>query len=162
VPTDINALADEYLRLSYHGLRAKDKSFNAEFNTAFDPELPKVAVVPQDIGRVLLNLINNAFYAVDQRAKQGQDEKYIPTVTVGTRAVDGKIEVTVADNGPGIPEHIKDKIFQPFFTTKPTGQGTGLGLSLSYDIVKAHGGELKVETKIGEGTTFIIELEKKA
>jgi signal transduction histidine kinase/ligand-binding sensor domain-containing protein len=158
-PTDINALADEYLRLAYHGLRARDKSFNAEFKTAFDPELPVVPVVPQDIGRVLLNLINNAFYAVDQRARQGQDEKYIPTVTVGTRAVDGKIEVRVADNGPGIPEHIRDKIFQPFFTTKPTGEGTGLGLSLSYDIItKGHNGRLEVDTAAGQGSEFIVQL----
>jgi two-component system, NtrC family, sensor kinase len=158
-PTDLNALADEYLRLAYHGLRARDKSFNAEFKTAFDPELPVVPVVPQDIGRVLLNLINNAFYAVDQRARQGQDEKYIPTVTVGTRALDGKIEVRVADNGPGIPEHIRDKIFQPFFTTKPTGEGTGLGLSLSYDIItKGHNGTLEVDTASGQGSEFIVQL----
>ena len=157
--TDFNALADEYLRLAYHGLRANDKSFNAEFNTAFDPELPVVPVVPQDIGRVLLNLINNAFYAVDQRARQGQDKKYIPTVTVGTRALDGKIEVTVSDNGSGIPEHIREKIFQPFFTTKPTGEGTGLGLSLSYDIItKGHGGRLEVDTTKGVGTEFIVQL----
>jgi signal transduction histidine kinase/ligand-binding sensor domain-containing protein len=157
--TDINALADEYLRLAYHGLRARDKSFNAAFKTAFDPQLPVVPVVPQDIGRVLLNLINNAFHAVDQRARQGQDEKYIPTVTVRTRAVDGKIEVRVADNGPGIPEHIREKIFQPFFTTKPTGEGTGLGLSLSYDIVtKGHGGRLEVDTTAGLGSEFIIQL----
>jgi signal transduction histidine kinase/ligand-binding sensor domain-containing protein len=145
-PTDINALADEYLRLSYHGLRAKDKSFNADFKTDFDPSLPKVNVVPQDLGRVLLNLINNAFYAVSEKAKQPY-EGYRPTVVVKTINLGDKVEIKVIDNGNGIPEHVKDKIFQPFFTTKPTGQGTGLGLSLSYDIVKAHGGELKVETK---------------
>jgi two-component system, NtrC family, sensor kinase len=161
-PTDINALADEYLRLSYHGLRAKDKSFNAEFKTNFDPNLPKVNVVPQDIGRVLLNLINNAFQAINNDELRMMNDEFKPLVTVATKNLGDKIEISVSDNGPGIPDSIKDKIFQPFFTTKPTGQGTGLGLSLSYDIIKAHGGELKVETKIGEGTTFIIELEKKA
>ena len=161
-PTDINALADEYLRLAYHGLRAKDKSFNADFKTEFDPNLPKINVIPQEIGRVLLNLINNAFYAVDKRAKTltgfNDQETYKPTLTVSTKNLGDRIEIFVKDNGNGIPEEIKNKIFQPFFTTKPTGQGTGLGLSLSYDIVKAHGGELKVETKEGEGSTFIIHL----
>jgi signal transduction histidine kinase len=145
-PTDINALADEYLRLSYHGLRAKDKSFNAEFKTDFDPDLPKINVIPQDIGRVLLNLINNAFYAVSEKSKL-QATSYKPQVIVSTKKVNTKIEICVTDNGPGIPAEIKDKIFQPFFTTKPTGQGTGLGLSLSYDIVKAHGGENQEESK---------------
>ncbi len=160
-PTDINALADEYLRLSYHGLRAKDKSFNADFKTEFDESLPKINVIPQDIGRVLLNLINNAFYAVDKKAKEGL-EGYKPELVVSTSSspsADGGnrgVEITVSDNGPGIPDSIKQKIFQPFFTTKPTGQGTGLGLSLSYDIVKAHGGELTVETNEGEGSTFTI------
>jgi two-component system, NtrC family, sensor kinase len=163
-PTDINALADEYLRLSYHGLRAKDKSFNADFKTEFDPNLPKINVIPQDIGRVLLNLINNAFYAVSKEAETSKNENYKPTVQVATRyspLVDGGkggVEIRVQDNGSGIPDSNKDKIFQPFFTTKPTGQGTGLGLSLAYDIVKAHGGELKVETKEGEGSEFIIQL----
>jgi signal transduction histidine kinase len=164
--TDINALCDEYLRLAYHGLRAKDKSFNAKFETHLDPTLPKINVVPQDIGRVVLNLINNAFYAVSERLKaEGQKLKansqepkatYEPTVTVSTKAIGNKIEIRVKDNGSGIPDSIKDKIFQPFFTTKPTGQGTGLGLSLSYDIVKAHGGVLTLETKEDTGTTFII------
>ncbi len=171
--TDINALCDEYLRLSYHGLRAKEKGFNARFETDFDSSLPKINVVPQDIGRVILNLINNAFYAVSEKqtlAAQG----YEPIIWVSTRRVDsplgvggsgGKIKIKVKDNGNGIPDSIKEKIFQPFFTTKPTGQGTGLGLSLSYDIVKAHGGELRVETppagragKEGEGSEFIIQL----
>jgi two-component system, NtrC family, sensor kinase len=176
--TDINALADEYLRLSYHGFRAKDKSFNAEFKTDFDPELSKINVVPQDIGRVLLNLINNAFYAVDKRARaidpltqptgggiKNEQIKYVPTVKICTISLNppptggGRgVRIVVKDNGPGIPLEIKDKIFQPFFTTKPTGEGTGLGLSLSYDIVKAHGGELKVETKEGEGSEFIITI----
>lgn len=157
--TDINALCDEYLRLSYHGLRAKDKSFNAKFETQLDPTLLKVNIVPQDIGRVILNLINNAFYAVSDRLRQAQpDSGYEPMVTVSTKNVGDKIEITVKDNGNGIPDSIKEKIFQPFFTTKPTGQGTGLGLSLSYDIVKAHGGELKVETNEGEGSEFIILL----
>ena len=145
--TDINALCDEYLRLAYHGLRAKDKSFNAKFETDFDASLPKVNVVPQEMGRVVLNLINNAFYAVSAKAKSNEESNYQPTVSVATKMSDGKVLISVKDNGNGIPEHIKEKIFQPFFTTKPTGQGTGLGLSLSYDIVKAHGGELKVESR---------------
>ena len=161
-PTDINALADEYLRLAYHGLRAKDKSFNATMKTDYDETLEKVNVIPQDIGRVILNLITNAFYAVSERQKAERlipnAQSYEPTVAVSTRHVNGKIEISVKDNGNGIPQKVLDKIFQPFFTTKPTGQGTGLGLSLSYDIVKAHGGEIKVETKEDEGTEFIIRL----
>ncbi len=156
-PTDINALADEYLRLAYHGLRARDKSFNATTHTHFDNNAGLVNIVPQDIGRVILNLITNAFYAVSERKKH-QGEGYEPTVTVSTNRVEGLIEIKVNDNGTGIPPKALEKIFQPFFTTKPTGQGTGLGLSLSYDIVKAHGGELKVETQEGIGTSFIISL----
>jgi signal transduction histidine kinase len=155
--TDINALADEYLRLAYHGLRAKDNSFNASYKTDFDPNIGNIHIVPQDIGRVLLNLINNAFYAVDERKRQ-QQGGYEPTVTVSTKKMADKVEIKVSDNGNGIPQLVLDKIFQPFFTTKPTGQGTGLGLSLSYDIIKAHGGEIKVNTKVGEGTEFIIQL----
>jgi two-component system, NtrC family, sensor kinase len=155
--SDINALADEYLRLSYHGLRAKDKSFNADFKMEIDPNLPEINVIPQDIGRVLLNLINNAFYAVAEKAKKKLPD-YKPQVTVKTNKHDNFIEIRVKDNADGIPVTIKDKIFQPFFTTKPTGQGTGLGLSLSYDIVKAHGGEIKVNTKENEGTEFTIIL----
>ena len=160
-PTDINALCDEYLRLSYHGLRAKDKSFNAKFETDFDTSLPKVNIITQDIGRVVLNLLTNAFYAVSEKQKAESVKKssaFEPTVTVTTKNLGDKIEISVKDNGNGIPESIKEKIFQPFFTTKPTGQGTGLGLSLSYDIVKAHGGELKVESKENEGTEFIVKL----
>ena len=157
-PTDINALCDEYLRLSYHGFRAKDKSSNADFKLEADENLPKIDVVPQDIGRVLLNLINNAFYAVSEKSKL-QDSSYKPQVIVSTKMQGGKIEIRVKDNGPGIPEKVKEKIFQPFFTTKPTGQGTGLGLSLSYDIVKAHDGELKLETRKDEGSAFIIQLK---
>ncbi len=156
-PTDINALCDEYLRLSYHGLRAKDKSFNATIKTKFDETLDKVNVIPQDIGRVLLNLINNAFFAVTEKKKTGMGG-YEPTVSVSTKKINNKIEISVKDNGNGIPEQVKEKIFQPFFTTKPTGQGTGLGLSLSYDIVKAHGGELEVETKESNGAEFKIIL----
>ncbi|MEO6357543.1 MAG: ATP-binding protein [Ferruginibacter sp.] len=156
-PTDINALCDEYLRLSYHGLRAKDKNFNADFKTDFDDTISKINIIPQDIGRVLLNLYNNAFYAVNEK-KQLHIEGYEPTVSISTKKLADKIEITVSDNGNGIPQKIVDKIFQPFFTTKPTGQGTGLGLSLSYDIIKAHGGEIKVETKEGEGTVFIIQI----
>jgi signal transduction histidine kinase len=157
--TDINALADEYLRLAYHGLRAKDKSFNAKFQTDFDDRIGPINIVHQDIGRVLLNLINNAFYSVSE--KQQQDiSGYEPTITVTTKKIgDGRVEIRVADNGNGVPKKVLDKIFQPFFTTKPTGLGTGLGLSLSYDIIKrGHGGELKVETKEGEGAEFIIIL----
>jgi two-component system NtrC family sensor kinase len=181
-PTDINALADEYLRLAYHGIRAKDSSFHATMKTDFDESIGLINVIPQDIGRVILNLITNAFYAVSEKQKMlsqthsplqtpfplaGGDE-YIPTVIVKTQKQlplsggrgfgEALVTVSVSDNGQGIPQHLLDKIFHPFFTTKPTGQGTGLGLSLSYDIVKAHGGELKVETKEGQGTTFIILL----
>ncbi len=156
-PTDINALCDEYLRLAYHGLRAKDKNFNAEFKTDFESILPKVNVVSQDIGRVLLNLINNAFYAVNEKKKSGI-VNYEPTVSISTKKLNGKVEVKVSDNGNGIPKNIVDKIFQPFFTTKPTGSGTGLGLSLSYDIIKAHGGEIKVNTIENEETEFKIQL----
>ncbi|MEO5783784.1 MAG: ATP-binding protein, partial [Ginsengibacter sp.] len=156
--TDINPLCDEYLRLSYHGLRAKDKSFNATMKTDFDNSIGKINIIPQDIGRVVLNLLTNAFYAVNEKKKSGI-ENYEPTVSVSTKKINGKVEIRVGDNGNGIPQKVLDKIFQPFFTTKPTGQGTGLGLSLSYDIVtKGHGGELKVETKEAEGTTFIIQL----
>jgi signal transduction histidine kinase len=156
-PTDIDALCDEYLRLAYHGLRARDKSFNAKFETDFDKSVGKINIVPQDIGRVMLNLINNAFYAVNEKQKQNLNG-YEPTVTVATAKRDGRVEIRVKDNGNGIPEKVRDKIFQPFFTTKPTGHGTGLGLSLAYDIVKAHGGEIKVDTKEGEGTEFIVQL----
>jgi signal transduction histidine kinase len=156
-PTDINALADEYLRLAYHGLRAANKSFNASMKTDYDNSIGKVNIISQDIGRVILNLITNAFYVVTEKKKE-QIKGYEPTVSVSTRKIDGKIEVRVKDNGNGIPQKVMDKIFQPFFTTKPTGQGTGLGLSLSYDIVKAHGGELKVNTKEGEYAEFIIIL----
>jgi len=172
--TDINALADEYLRLAYHGLRAKDKSFNAKLETDFDPSVGRINIVAQDIGRVILNLINNAFYAISDKAKlqssnlptpQGVlrtgEADYDPQVIIQTKRMGGKtngerVEISVSDNGNGIPKNIVDKILQPFFTTKPTGEGTGLGLSLAHEIVKAHGGELKVETKEGEGTKFII------
>ena len=161
-PADINKLADEYLRLAYHGLRAKDKSFNATLKTDFDETIGTINIIPQDIGRVMLNLITNAFYVVNEKALSAVSTptaaKYEPTVSIRTKKINNKIEISVADNGNGIPASIKDKIFQPFFTTKPTGQGTGLGLSLAFDIVKAHSGELKVETKENEGTKFIIEL----
>jgi signal transduction histidine kinase len=157
---DINALADEHLRLSYHGMRAKDKSFNAGIKTEFDETIGKVALVPQDMGRVLLNLFNNAFYAVSEKKKQ-VNGTFEPAVLVSTKRLAGIIEIQVNDNGAGIPPHLVDKVFQPFFTTKPTGEGTGLGLSLSYDIVKAHGGELTVGTAEGEGTVFKIILPAK-
>jgi two-component system NtrC family sensor kinase len=156
-PTDINALADEYLRLSYHGLRAKDSAFNATMKTDFDATIGNINIIPQDIGRVLLNLYNNAFYAVLEKAKQ-LSANYDPVVSVYTKKTGNSIEIKVKDNGNGVQQNIVDKIFQPFFTTKPTGQGTGLGLSLAYDIVKAHGGELKVETKEGEGSEFVVQL----
>jgi signal transduction histidine kinase len=157
VETNINALADEYLRLSYHGLRVKDNDFNANFTTNFDESIGKIEVVPQDIGRVLLNLYNNAFYSVNEK-KKNLDGMYEPTVSVSTKRTDNNLEISVNDNGTGIPPNILEKIFQPFFTTKQTGEGTGLGLSMSYDIVKAHGGELKVETQEGQGAEFIIQL----
>jgi len=157
--TDINALCDEYLRLAYHGLRAKEKLINAKLETDFDSSLEKINIVPQDIGRVILNLINNAFYAVGEKQKRNIPG-YEPTVTVSTKRLNEKIEINVKDNGGGIPDAIKEKIFQPFFTTKPTGQGTGLGLSLAYDIVKAHGGEIEVDTRPGEATEFTIWLSK--
>lgn len=164
--TDINALSDEYLRLSYHGLRAKDKSFNANFTTDFDSSIGKINIVPQDIGRVLLNISNNAFFAVREK-QQLNENGYVPTVTVSTKKVNNNVRISIRDNGNGIPDNIKDKIFQPFFTTKPTGSGTGLGLSTSYDIVNAHGGTITVhslseatepEGNEGTGTEFIIEL----
>jgi len=158
-PVDINALADEYFRLAYHGLRAKDKSFNSELIMNFDDKLPKVNVIPQDIGRVLLNLFTNAFYATQQKTKLGGAD-YKPAVEVSTKlTVSKNIEIKVKDNGTGIPDSIKDKILQPFFTTKPTGEGTGLGLSLSYDIVvKGHGGKIDIDSKEGEFTIFTITL----
>ncbi|SDB19670.1 His Kinase A (phospho-acceptor) domain-containing protein [Flavobacteriaceae bacterium MAR_2010_188] len=188
-PTNINALADEYLRLAYHGLRAKDKTFNATMVTDFDDTIGKINVVPQDIGRVFLNLVNNAFYAVTERKeqclaepfdktqdkpveatlslntkktlRQAQGDKYEPTVTVSTKKINDEIIISVKDNGNGIPKNVVEKVFQPFFSTKPTGKGTGLGLSMSYDIIKAHGGELKVETKEGNGSLFIVRLPSK-
>jgi two-component system, NtrC family, sensor kinase len=164
-PTDINKLADEYLRLAYHGFRAKDKNFNAKMETDFDKTIGKINIIQQDIGRVLLNLYNNSFYACAERSRSAVDEQksqnlnsYEPTVSVTTKKLGNSVIITVSDNGNGIPQIVVDKIFQPFFTTKPTGEGTGLGLSLSYDIVKAHSGEIKVATKEGEGTEFIIQL----
>ena len=167
-PTDINALSDEYLRLAYHGFRAKEKSFNATMITDFDETLSadeagkgNINIIPQDIGRVILNLITNAFYAVNEKKtlRQAQgDKSYEPTVSISTKKINDKTEIRVFDNGNGIPQKVLDKIFQPFFTTKPTGQGTGLGLSMSYDIIKAHGGEIKVDTRENEGTTFVIIL----
>ncbi len=169
-PTDINALCDEYLRLSYHGLRAKDKSFNASLKTDFDPSIEKINIIPQDIGRVVMNLLTNAFYAVNEKKASFDSLKgnvdYDPTVSISTKKIAGKVEIKLHDNGNGINQEIMDKIFQPFFTTKPTGQGTGLGLSMSYDIItKGHGGELLVETTQADdvshttaGTTFKIIL----
>ena len=160
--TDINALADEYLRLSYHGLRAKDKAFNSDFKMNFDENLPKILLIPQDVGRVLLNLFNNAFYAVYKKVQSGKaTEGYRPLVVVSTKLIEDEVVIKVKDNGLGISEEHISKIFQPFFTTKPTGEGTGLGLSISYDIItKGHGGTMKVESTEGEGTEFTIELSK--
>jgi signal transduction histidine kinase/ligand-binding sensor domain-containing protein len=156
-PTNIYALADEYLRLSFHGMRAKDKDFSATSNTDFDESIGLINIIPQDISRVLLNLYNNGFYAVIEKAKQ-QANGYDPTISVRTKKINNTVELTVKDNGNGIAQNIVDKIFQPFFTTKPTGEGTGLGLSLSYDIIKAHGGEITVESKEGESSEFKIQL----
>jgi len=153
---DMNALVDEYLRLAYQGLRARDKSFNAKLETDLDHSLNKVYIVPQDIGRVILNLVNNAFYSVSEKARGAS--VYEPKVTVRTKQAADKVIIKVADNGNGIPPDAIGKIFQPFFTTKPAGQGTGLGLSMSYDIINAHGGEIKVDTKEGEGSEFVIQL----
>ncbi len=157
-PTNLNALAEEYLKIAYHGLRAKDKDVNAELVTKFQADVGLVDMVPQDIGRVLLNLYNNAFYAVKEKQTTSPSD-YKPTVTVSTTQLNGHTQIRVSDNGTGIPEAVKAKIFQPFFTTKPTGEGTGLGLSLSYDIItKGHGGNLSVDSHDGEGTTFLIQL----
>jgi two-component system NtrC family sensor kinase len=163
-PTNINIIADEYFRLAYHGLRAKDKSFNAELVTNLDPNLSVVNIVPQDVGRVLLNMFTNAFYAVHEKKKTA-DPDFKPKVEVSTQNIQTltrgphSIEIRIKDNGNGIPDTIKDKIMQPFFTTKPAGEGTGLGLSLSYDIiVKAHKGKIDIKSKEGEGTEFIISL----
>ena len=157
VPTDINVLCDEYLRLAFHGIKSKDKSFNANYETSFDDSLPIINVIPQDLGRVVLNLINNAFYSVREKSKTNPD--FIPLVTLETKNLGDKVEIRVKDNGNGIQKNILNKIFQPFFTTKPTGQGTGLGLSLSYDIItKEHHGTLRVESDEGIGTEFIINL----
>jgi len=167
-PTDINKLCDEYLRLAYHGLRAKDKSFNATIKTDFDKNIGTINIIPQDIGRVVLNLLTNAFYEVSAFANSSNEDlanlaasedQYKPTVSLSTKKTKNGITISVKDNGNGISEKVKEKIFQPFFTTKPTGQGTGLGLSMSYDIVtKGHNGKLKVESEQGKGTTFTITL----
>jgi signal transduction histidine kinase/ligand-binding sensor domain-containing protein len=160
-PSNINAIADEYLRLAYHGLRAKDKTFNATLNTNFDKSIGKINIVAQDVGRVILNLITNAFHAVIEKNEQEKDKansSFKPTVWVATKRIGDTVHVTIRDNGNGVPDKVKDKIFQPFFTTKPSGQGTGLGLSLSYDIIKTHGGKLLLDTTQGEGTTFTITL----
>jgi signal transduction histidine kinase len=154
--TDINKLCNEYLLLAYHGFRAKEKEFNVKLGTSFDPAASNIEIIPQDIGRVLINMFNNAFYSVHEKFKHANS--YVPTVNVVTKKNGEWLEVKVIDNGLGIPEHIRNKIFQPFFTTKPTGLGTGLGLSLSYDIIKAHGGEIRVESKEGEGSVFTVRL----
>jgi signal transduction histidine kinase len=156
-PTDINALIDEYLRLSYHGLRARDKAFNATLKTDYDKDLPKINIVRQDFGRVILNLFTNAFYSITEKKERGKDN-FEPTVSVSTKKVNGQLEIRIRDNGDGISQAVLDKVFQPFFTTKPTGQGTGLGLSLSLEIIRAHGGSIKIETEEGTFAEFIILL----
>ena len=157
--TDINALCDEYMRLSYHGMRAKDRTFNADFTLDLEEGLHSIKVIPQDLGRVILNILNNAFYTVDKKAKSGGDDNYKPSVTLATQKLENKLEITITDNGQGMSLEVQDKIFQPFFTTKPTGQGTGLGMSISYDIItKGHGGEMKVESEVSKGSTFKIKL----
>ncbi|WP_228850924.1 sensor histidine kinase [Aegicerativicinus sediminis] len=157
--TDINTLVDEYVRLAYHGLRAKDKTFNASIETNFDDDIPKLNIIPQDVGRVILNILNNAFYATQDKYKSLHGI-FVPTVKIKTKNEKGNITISIEDNGNGIPQNIIDKIFQPFFTTKPTGQGTGLGLSLCYDIIKAHGGQIEMITQEGMGTIFQIQLPK--
>jgi signal transduction histidine kinase len=168
-PVDINSLCEESLKLAYNGFRAKEKAFTASYETQFDSDLPKIMVIPQDLGRVLINLINNAFYTVNEKKKHNQDESadeavqaemlYKPLVIVSTKKSGNMVVITVSDNGMGIPPNIVNKVFQPFFTTKPTGEGTGLGLSMSYDIVvKNHSGELSVRSKEGIGTDFEIKL----
>jgi signal transduction histidine kinase len=156
-PVDINALVDEYVRLSYHGLRARDKNFNVELDTKYDPTVGTITAIPQEIGRVILNLVNNAFYAVTEK-KRSVANGFEPKVSITTSPGKNGVDITVADNGTGIPDTIREKIMQPFFTTKPTGQGTGLGLSLSYDIIKAHGGDIVINSRDGEGTTFVVRL----
>ena len=155
--TDFNALADEYLKLSYHGYRAKHKLFNCIINTSFDESIDKINIIPEDIGRILINLFSNAFYATNEK-KKIKDSGYEPTVSLTTKKNGNKVELTIRDNGIGISQKFIDKIYQPFFTTKPTGEGTGLGLSMSYDIIKAHQGELKVESAEGEFAEFTITL----
>jgi signal transduction histidine kinase len=150
-------MCDEYVRLAYHGYKAKDRTFSSSVETHFDVSLPKINIVTQDIGRVILNLINNAFYEVTEKNKL-QIDGYMPSVNVSTKRLSDKIEISVKDNGRGVPKEIREKIFQPFFSTKPAGQGTGLGLSLSYDIIKAHGGTLEVNSKEGEGSEFVVHL----
>jgi signal transduction histidine kinase len=158
--TDLNALCDEYLQLSYHGMRAKEKDFNVKIHSTLAKDLPLVRMVPQDIGRVLMNLLNNAFYAARKSKKTGQPG-FEPQVSLTTATQERMVTISITDNGDGIPEDLMKKIFQPFFTTKPTGEGTGLGLSLSFDIItKGHGGQLQVQTEPGMGTTFIISLPK--
>ena len=168
-PTDINLLTDEYLRLSYHGFRSRDNTFHSNIETHFDKKIGEINIIPQDIGRVLLNLFNNAFYAVQEKQNlkvtslsgtsgSGDGKEYQPTVSVSTVRKNKFVEISIKDNGNGIHEKVKDKIFQPFFTTKPTGEGTGLGLSLSYDIIKAHGGEITFETQKMQGSEFIVRL----
>ncbi|RYY54608.1 MAG: two-component sensor histidine kinase [Chitinophagaceae bacterium] len=160
-PTDLNKLADEYLRLAYHGLRAKDKTFNSAVETDFDPAVGSVRIIPQDIGRVVMNLLTNAFYAVNEKTRSGVagQEDYKPTVSISTIRETGRVRIIITDNGNGIPPEIREKIFQPFFTTKPTGEGTGLGLSMSFDIItKGHAGRLTMDSNLGSGTSFTIEL----
>jgi two-component system NtrC family sensor kinase len=157
-PTQLNALVGEYVRLAYQGLRTKDPAFTAELLSELAADLPKVEAVPSELGRVLLNLCNNAIYAVQQRQRTGE-AGYVPTVRVRTRQVGHQVQVQVQDNGPGMSPQVQAKIFQPFFTTKPAGEGTGLGLSLSYDIItQSHGGTLTVASEPGQGSTFTISL----
>ncbi|MFZ0454791.1 MAG: HAMP domain-containing sensor histidine kinase, partial [Ignavibacteriaceae bacterium] len=159
--TDINDLLDQYVNLAYHGMRATNKEFNITIEKDYDEALEKINVVPQDISRVFLNIINNACYAAYDKKKKSNDVNFSPVLKVSTKNLNGKVEIKIGDNGNGIPKEMLDKIFQPFFTTKPTGEGTGLGLSLSYDIVtKVHGGEIKLESKEGKYTEFIIDLPK--
>jgi signal transduction histidine kinase len=161
LPTDINILLDEHVQLAYHGLRAQDSGFNVTITTDYDRSIGEIEVVPQDISRAFLNIVNNACYAANEK-KKSAPPSFVPVVFVSTRNLDGKVEIRIRDNGNGIPKNVIDKIFNPFFTTKPAGKGVGLGLSLSYEaIVKGHQGEVKVETEEGKHTEFIVLLPKK-
>ena len=165
-PTDINDLLEEFARLAYHSARATDSNFQLDLILDLDPKLGEIEVIPQDVGRVFLNLVGNACYATDEKrraakAAEKSAEPYAPTLWLATRRTEDQIEIRIKDNGDGIPPEVVEKMFNPFFTTKPTGEGTGLGLAMSSDIVAEHGGAIRVETEPGEFTEMIIDLPLK-